>query len=254
MKKIMSTVLMLLLFVSSHLGAVIVETSKLKSLYEYVDNDTVVVFDLDHTIIENEIDLDSWIPENITKLQEEGLSQNDAVQYTLSMYYTLQHFVTLHPIGGSKEIIENLQNHNIKVLALTNRSIPVLQTTIKQLKNKGIDFSRTSVSKKDLKLSVTHAGKFSQGIISAGANDKGAMLFAYFNAIGYKPKKIVFVDDKIKYVESVEKTAKNNNVDYVGIRLSLQDHKKKNINFDQLKKQLYLVKTQIGLESLSKNL
>jgi len=198
MKKIIFNLLLLLLFVHVHLCAVVIESNSLDVIKNYVDKDTVVVFDLDHTVIANNIDLDTWIPKNISELQTKGLNIHDAVQYTLCMYYTLQHFVDLHTIGGSKEIITDLQNKKIPVIALTNRSTPILQRTINQLASVGIDFSKTSLSKNDLDLSVTHLGKFSQGIISSGANDKGKMLFTYFDAIGYKPKKIVFIDDKLK--------------------------------------------------------
>ena len=76
------------------------------------------------------------------------------------------------------------------------------------------------------------------------------MLFTLFDALGYKPNKIIFIDDKLKYVKSVEQEAKKHSVEYVGIRYSLQDQKKATINFEELNRSLHQVEVQVGIEPL----
>lgn len=251
MKKKISIILMFLFFVNVSVSALTLESETLEVIYKHIDKDSVVVFDIDHTIIENTIDLDSWIPLKIDELRKNGLTLEESVSFSLSMYFTLQQFVDSRIIGGSNDIIACLQEQKIPVIALTNRSIPVLKCTLKQMKKKGINFSATSLFNEDINLSVSHLGKFSEGIIFSGANDKGLMLFKFFDAIGYEPKKVIFIDDKSKYIESVNKEAENRNVEYVGIRLSLQDQKKENVNFPQIEADLYQLKTEIGMEPLS---
>ncbi|MCK4651213.1 DUF2608 domain-containing protein [Candidatus Babeliales bacterium] len=252
MKKIIRNILLSLLFVNLHVCAVTLESESLKDIYKYVDSDSVVVFDIDHTVIENTIDFDTWLPQKIKELQQQGLNEKDAVLYSLSMYYTFQPFINFYPIGGSKEVIADLQSKKIPVIALTNRSIPASQVTLEQMKKIDIDFSTTSLFDKDLNLAITHSGKFSEGIIFSGANDKGRMLVAFFDAIKYVPKKVIFIDDKLKYVKAVEREIEKRGIEYVGIRFSLQDKKKDSVNFDQLEESLYQLKVKIGLEPLSK--
>jgi len=252
MKKVIRNILLVILFLHLQAYAIIFESGSLKDIYKHVDQETVVVFDIDHTVVENSIDLDTWIAYKITDLRKKGLEIKDAVHLILNVYYTLQHFIDFYPIGGSKNIIADLQSKKVSVVALTNRSIPILRRTVEQMKNIDIDFSVTSLYDEDLGLSVTHIGKFSKGILFSGPNDKGKMLFAFFDKIGYKPKKIIFIDDKLKYVKSVEREAKKRNIEFVGIRFSLQDKKKKNFDFNQVEKELHELKIQIGMEPLQR--
>lgn len=251
MKRKIQKIVLSFLFVNFHIFAVIVESNNLQDIYKYVDKNTAVIFDIDNTIVEASIDFDSWIPYRINELVKKGLDKKDSTVNTLNTYYVLQQFVDLKPIGNSKKIISDLQRKKITVFALTNRSIPVLKRTLEQMKAIGINFLATSPSKKDINLAITHSAKFSKGIVFSASNDKGQMLFTFLDAIKYKPSKVVFVDDKLKNVKSVEKEVENHGIPYVGIRFSLQDKKKKELDFDQLKKNIHKLKIKIGIEPLN---
>lgn len=254
MNKIFSRVLLIFSFIFFNINSVIIESDSFDIIKEHISPQTIVVMDLDHTVIENKVDLDTWIPLNIQALKEKGLPVDEAVFYSLSLYYNLQNFVGASSIGGSAEVISFLQVKNIPVIALTNRSKPILDKTIEQLTSIGIDFTKTALYKDDLNVCLNYVGKYSNGIIFCGSNDKGKTLFKFFDSINYKPKKIIFIDDKLKYVESVEKSSKKLDIEYVGIRFSLQDTKKNlsEDNKEKLKKDIENLKINIGMQSFDK--
>jgi hypothetical protein len=254
MNKFLSKILLVASFVFFNVNSVIIESDSFAAINEHVSPGVIVVTDLDHTVIENKVDLDTWIPLNINDLKEKGLSIDDAVFYSLSLYYNLQNFVGANSIDGSEKIINLLQNKNIPVVGLTNRSRPILDKTVSQLSNLGINFNKTSLYKDDLDIALNFVGKYSNGIIFCGSNDKGGMLFKFFDLINYKPKKIIFIDDKLKYVESVEKASNERDIEYVGIRYSFQDSKKdlSDNGKKELKKEIENLKVDIGMESLDK--
>ena len=70
---------------------------------------------------------------------------------------------------------------------------------------------------------------YRDGIIfcEGGINDKGVVLFRILELAGFKPKKIVFVDDKYGHLVSLEQECVERNIPFVGIRYSRFDDKVK---------------------------
>jgi len=124
----------------------------------------------------------------------------------------IHQFIDLKTIHNSDQIIHTLQN---SVIALTNRSLPIIKRTIEQLNNIGIHFSKTAPLKKDADLFDTHKAKYVNGIIFSAHNDKGKILFNFLSKITpedlKKIKRIIFIDDRLNHVKSVELAALQNN-------------------------------------------
>jgi len=251
MKKFLLQMLFVILFSNFHAHAIIVESDNLEEVYKHIDQDSIAVFDIDDTLTEMPLDLGNWLNYQLSEIQKGGASLKKAYEFALPMFFIITNFIKLIPIGNSPKIIDHLQDQNIPVVGLTSRSIPIVERTIEQLENVGIDFSINSLSEHPIKLSVTHAGIFCQGIIFSGPNDKGKMLFLLFEKIGYQPKKIIFVDDLLKNIKTVEREAQKHNIEFVGIRFSLQDEKKTNYSVENLKKNFYNLKIALGMEPLA---
>ncbi|MFC1842511.1 DUF2608 domain-containing protein [Candidatus Dependentiae bacterium] len=269
MRKIACKIVLALVFVSVHACAIIFESDDLNDIHKYIGKNSkknavkniIVIFDIDNTVSENFADLDSWIPHKIDYLQNKGVSQNDAKSLVLSAYFTMQDFTDMTPIGNSPKIIKNLQCKKIPVMALTNRSIPIADRTIVQLKDINIDFVKTSPYKKELLLPLKYNVRFSNGVIFTASNDKGQALIAFLKKTGYKPKKVIFIDDKLKHVKSVEraldqynsalqKDALDGEIEFIGMRFSLQDKKKKLFDFNYVEQKWYDLKVKLGMEPL----
>ena len=59
---------------------------------------------------------------------------------------------------------------------------------------------------------------YSRGVLYDSPEDaKGPVLEAFLNHIGYRPKRIVFVDDKEPNLESVAAACKRMDIDFVGM-------------------------------------
>jgi len=239
-----------ILFPSLNLYATIIESDNLEDVYKYVDQDSLVVFDIDNTIAIVSMGIEPWVKHKTDKLVKKGLNRKEAFHFVLSMFFLISKFTTLLPTENSPEVICNLQKKVIPVIALTKRGFPVCKPTVKGLKDIGIDLSHNGLLEKDLDLAVTHIGKFSHGIIFAGSNDKGKMLFLFFKKINYAPKKIVFVDDGMHQVESVQKACKEHKIPFVGMRFSLMDKMKKEFRLPEAEKIIHQLKIKAGFEPL----
>lgn len=237
------------LFLIIQLQAKIIETDKLSDVYKYVDKDSIVLFDIDETLARtpNYAGSSVWVNYRIKKLQKKGLSFQEALDDILYIFFTVHNVINMLPVSNSPQVVKNLQKKGAYVMGLTSRSIPIMERTIEQLNNLGIDLSKSSVFDKSLDLVGKYKGKLYKAVIFTGSNNKGKMLFIFFDKIGYIPKKIIFVDDKLKNVQDVEKEAAKRGIEYIGIRFSKLDGWKNKFDPTVAKKQLYNFKVNVGL-------
>ena len=127
-------------------------------------------------------------------------------------------------------IIRELQERNVKVLALTNGLIgsfgyidSMEDFSIQQLNDLGYHLENSWSELKSITLTL-ESGKqilFKNGVIFVSKltskASKGECLLAFLEHIRIQPKKIIFVDDKRKNLESVAEIARKIGARFVGI-------------------------------------
>lgn len=123
-------------------------------------------------------------------------------------------------------IIRDLQKRNIKIIALTAPPIKepfalndISKKRREQLLSLCIDFSKsfgsTYIEFKNLKPLYGIYPTFDHGVIyqaSMGGTTKGQVLAAFLDAINWRPKQIIFFDDTLYNLESVEKEMKKRSI------------------------------------------
>jgi hypothetical protein len=208
----------------------ILETSKIGTLVQHVDNhpNVMVVCDLDNTLIEldHHCGNDQWFSAMLEYAQQQGHTVHDAMKVVLPRYFELQ---KMHPLklieDGTAQLIHYLQQSGKKVIALTSRSLPLKERTVDQLMRLGITFSNM-IEHDETGVHGLEA-RYAHGIIFCGSENKGNVLITFLKQHGHAPKKIIFVDDKHKYLDAVQEHASQHGIDFFGIRYSGCDHKVK---------------------------
>ena len=137
-------------------------------------------------------------------------------------------------------------------MALTARSMPLVERTIQELTRLTIDFSVNSLHEYPMKLSVTHVGKYDHGIIFCSNNNKASILFQFLSTIDYHPKQIIFIDDKLSHLVHVEKEVEARGITFVGLRYTGSDTRKKCFDPQAAEQQLVDFKIKLGLAPLKK--
>lgn len=215
--------------VAANLHAAIFESNNLADITPHVNSETLVIFDLDDTVFRapSMLGNDAWVTYQLNIKVKQGLTYDQATQEILPLYYIIQYFTQLELIDSkTTELFRDLQNKNIKVMALTARSMPLVDRTQQELERMGIFFSKTAPYTHDLALGITHAARYSNGIIFGANNDKGKLLFQFLDTVGYQPKKIIFIDDKSSNVQILERVVESHGIAFVGVRYSHEDVRK----------------------------
>lgn len=193
------------------------------------DQGTLVVFDMDDTLIEPEEKIFHLIYRNINdfapsdtdfikqlrhKFEKIATEKNDS-EYLNKLTCAVFAKTKFIPVEQqATTIVKDLQTRGIKVVALTasnaGRFIGIermekwRQSNLNQV---GLDFSASFNVKEiifdSLKKMFGFYPVFYNGILCAAGNPKGKVLAAFFEKIGWKPKKVIFFDDGYHHCKSV---------------------------------------------------
>lgn len=197
----------------------------IKQEINLLDENALVVFDVDLTLIAptdavlkpcGDFFLHNFI--NATNIPIEQLQ-------ILISKISLQSKVTLLD-EKILTILNKLKQNKIKTIALTAiRTGPfgaiacVEKWRFEQLKDLGINFSWSFPEIDFLKLpgfdeEITFP-VFKKGIIGTAGHPKGEVLMAFLNDRNWKPSQVIFVDDRLNYIYSVERAMEVANIPVV---------------------------------------
>lgn len=223
----------LFIYLSFMLHASITEVHHMREIFshiqqitqEYAPNEVCIFFDLDNTLIMSTGDVgsDQWATHMAQQKIQEGHSVYDAYNLILPVYWHAQHY--LIPVCVEEDttsIVKALQEQNFLVIGLTARSYCVSECTLQQLRENNLLFS-CPLAPRELSFNLNYPAIYKDGVMFIGPHDKGTMALRFLDAINFKPSVVIFVDDKLRYVEAVGNAMETRNITYYGFRYSFCD-------------------------------
>lgn len=236
-----------LLFFFFHMHALIVQTNDVNEIMKQVQyakdhQEILVVFDIDNTIAQTETYFggDEWFSTLFLRKLDEGLTPQQAAQEILPTYFFLQENIWLKPVQSiTPHIIKQLQQNGIATIALTSRSKNIMARTFEQLAHIGVSFIHNALHQAPLDLSLHDIAHYENGVIFTALNNKGEVLLKFFNTINYWPTKVIFIDDKMKYVEQVATVLESHNIEFVGLRYGYLDNHIQNFDLQRAHKEMH---------------
>ncbi len=182
--------------------------------------ETLVILDLDSTVIETSqmLGSDSFFQYLLELAHARGKDRADALQWALAENSKVQPYSPVHTVESeTPALIRRLQVAGIKVIALTARPGDWATPTLAQLKSVGVDFTPTAIG--GHWGHYPEAGRFEAGVFFVdGGVQKGPALLTFLSAIGFRPVQVLFVDDKAKNVESVDQSLRSVGVPALNVR------------------------------------
>lgn len=218
--------LLSLFFSISLLHSEIIEISQMKEILPHVDQDTLVVFDIDDTLmVPNQmLGGDCWFRHELKLETEKGFSFEESLAKILPQYMLFQHKTGVKLVEPDiPAIIHHLQSQGIKVMGLTTRSTELAYRTIQQLKTLQIDLGKNAPEGELSGLKTHYPLYYIEGILFTQVRHKGKVLKELCEYLGYAPKKIIFINDKEKYVLQLEEVFPEIGIPYIGFRYAACD-------------------------------
>lgn len=224
------------LCILSPMPAEIRPISTIEAVLPEMTDDTLVLFNIAEVLMDTETSLGTsawrrYVRKKVTSRQHDLL--------TLLVF---QKVAPKPPEPVLPALIKSLQVRGLTVFAFTSRGrhewyssqIQDVDLITEALLNQiDIDFTRTKLPATLAQLPEIMHDHFHAGILYAtNTMDKGEMLTQLLKKTGYRPAKVVFIDDKIEGLESVQEAMKTLGIPFVGFaynRTAL-DHK----NYDPM--------------------
>jgi hypothetical protein len=229
MQKLMTFFLPLFACISQ-LQAEIVEISNFKEVHPHITDDALVLLDIDDTLMINVqmMGTDEWFHHRMNFFIKLGLTASEALEKAVAEDEAIQHVSEMRIVEhGTEAIVDELQKQGCLVMGLTTRGFGIAKPTIRQLLELKIDLSKSAPSQHDhYAQSEEHGVLYRKGILFTGGTHKGEALFRFCSAIGLRPRRIVFVNDKATHLAQVEETAKKQGVPFLGLRYGYSDSRK----------------------------
>jgi hypothetical protein len=233
-------ILLILFFLAASLTpfythARIVDTENFADLLAEADTGTLVLIDIDQTIVARTHTLGSqaWWDYEKHFIKKTGVPSDTLFAYFKPIILCILSRIPEKLVEpGIPEAIKSLQERGITVWGLTGRmkNAPwdsrydlATQATLLKL---SIDFTRSPSP------AAPCPDNFSHNILFTNWELKGPRLAEFLRHIGFKPKKIVFIDDQLTHLASVEESLNEQQIPFIGFHYTRMHATEK--NFDPL--------------------
>ncbi len=242
----------LALIVPALLSAEIIETDNIEDIASHVEKDTFVLLGMTDTITESTLSLGSkpwrhFVRRNLRGVQDLDLAGNLHDQWTFYVATT----VPVKPVQKEiVQLIDKLQKEETPIFCITGRGRNVWYSTLVdkvdnftdfQLQSMKIDFTKSKVPEPLQKIDTQ---LFRNGVFYADPDSHGEFIDKILLETGYRPKKIVIVDDKWEQLKSVEEKLTAEDIPHVCVHYQRAEKERKDFN---------PLVSLIQLESLLKN-
>lgn len=244
MKRLICSAFILLCALS--LGAEIVEIQDINKILPAIEaQNTLVLIDMDDTLTDSTIMLGTgtWRKSlrDPNSKHTETLKKLDLLERKEELHDWMTHFVAtkvpVKPVENDfPRIVKELQEESVPVFVFTARGkkkwysteIQGIDTlTDTQLQQAGYSFQDSILPSEWQNLDPAIYGN---GVLYTSPIKKGVFLKNLLESTGYRPAKIVFIDDKRDQLESVEKAAEELGIPYIGFWYTRADKEHQNFN------------------------
>ncbi len=226
---IMRSALCAIVFLCAPLHTYIRETDSLVDIVDIGDQNTLVVFDLDDTLIRGfGAATDEWFRAHVKELVDAGKTASEAIDMVLPAYAAAQCTTRVQFVENSApDILTELRTRKIRTIALTSRGRKELfAATFRQFSDLGITLKQDDPAWQQMFTLEPLRGetRYQDGIIFCDGNNKGAALEVFFERLGYRPTHIIFVDDSLGNLQAVEKLAEKLHIRFNGFHYLRVQH------------------------------
>jgi hypothetical protein len=188
---------------------------------------TLVVFDIDNTLIEPTVTLgsDQWFYWYVAELEAGGRSSREAIDLANDVWNRVQPAIAVRPVEAmTPQLIRGIQARGLRVVALTARSHDAAAVTETQLTSAGYSLSTSAFGPGRRVIGDDPTMVYDDGVLYVGEHaSKGDALLRLLAGEGLSPERVVFVDDKEKHVRTVDAALSSSKIPVIAIRYGAAD-------------------------------
>ena len=229
----MKKILPMILFLTINATAAMSELASYSDLdLNIIDQDTLVVFDIDNTLIRQDslIGTHQWGDHIRESAIKKGISPDKAAEMQHAAFASVQPYVQVVKVENDIDVIlKHLQKNRISYFALTARVPELKNVTYNQLQSLKLFFEKSFPEQKN---KAAIKDYFYKGLIFSGATPKGELLKTILQNSQRQYKKVIFVDDRKYNLDSIESSLKDDPIELITLRYGGADLHVRSFNPD----------------------
>ncbi|MCH9634074.1 MAG: hypothetical protein S4CHLAM7_08120 [Chlamydiae bacterium] len=197
------------------------EAHSVAEVFDCLEEKTLIVLDLDNTLIESSTHFGSyqWAAFLIKQwLAETGKTLKEALNRFVPVWEKTQYQIKMQLVEAkSPQWINQLKEEGHVIVGLTGRSSYLVDQTIAELDRNQLIFSEPSFKDANFVKNFDKAA-YSKGTLFVGPyGHKGFVLAQFIEELKDSFNKIIFVDDQTRYLKQVEEALKPTKIDFLGV-------------------------------------
>lgn len=206
--------------------AAIRECASIREVAAEGSPNTVVVFDIDNTVLRpaQMLGSDEWFGWYSTFRPNQDLppaiEKRERCLDLLSGIYAMTQVLPMEHCTA--ETIRHLQEKGVFVVAMTSRGPHMATVTFRHLQSVGVNFTTAPVVAKKFFLKNDHARAYVAGVLFTSAQHKGEALNDFFCHIGFSPRRVVYLNDHRAPLEEASVLEKKG-IEFLGLRYQVAD-------------------------------
>lgn len=226
----MKTVFFFFLLMIAPVVGAIHETSQFEEILTHVDENTLVLLDIDDTILiaPQMLGTDAWLNHQIRERTKDGVDPAEAFTKSLLEWQAIRYITEMELVEpDTGDIIRQLQAKGGHVIGITMQGVALADRTSHHLHIHHIDLSKNAISEEPHCFKLGRRNLFYlDGILYTQGTSKANGLFTLCDKMGYVPKRIVLIDDRESHVQDVEQAAEKRGIEFIGLRYAFSDARK----------------------------
>ncbi|MCB1136727.1 MAG: DUF2608 domain-containing protein [Chlamydiia bacterium] len=230
------TLLTVLLFSTAtpRLEAEVRQCFHLSDVLDTVDAQTLVIFDIDNTLIETKQTLgsDQWFNQTLERRLKAGQDFDEALQEVLNLWWRIIQVSDFRTVETSTaEVVFEAQERAAAVIGLTSRGPELKEQTHQALRSLDLNLARAPIGTGFGEVKGFQGPCYWDGVFFCDGKPKGKVLQTVMDEIrALGVSKVIFVDDTARHIHSVEQLIEGEGLDYLGLRYGVVDERVENFD------------------------
>ncbi|MFV0340051.1 MAG: DUF2608 domain-containing protein [Parachlamydiaceae bacterium] len=224
-----------LLAASAFIEGAIVEVHNFNQIEDYVTPNTLIVFDIDNTLMQlkQQLGSDEWFYHRMNHYTQESKSPTDALELALNEWESIQHLASVDPVESETAALVRSLQERFSAIGLTTRGLGLATRTIQQLNSIDINLALHPISSDEIHFMVSNEGiLYRKGILFTAGRHKGECLRLLLESADFQPERVLFINDKKSHILPVESFCESHGIEFIGLRYGFLDEKVNNYNPD----------------------
>lgn len=215
-----------------------IETNSFSDLQKYIKPNSLVLIDIDDTLMEPKQTLgsDVWFRWRIDYYKNQGVEPRIALETALMDWVSVQSLTQVKLVEpGTDKIVQRIQDEGFHVMGLTTRGASLATRTTQQLKTIDIDLSRSAPTHNELLFLNPHEVIFKNGALFTSGTHKGKALFKFLDQINEQFSvdeigEVVFINDKTTHLAQIRESCEERGIPFIGLRYGFSDERVNNFS------------------------